>query len=54
VCRALGVRAFEAGPPVEPGVPLCFPLDREGPVMALKSGNFGSEDFYLRCRKMLA
>jgi uncharacterized protein YgbK (DUF1537 family) len=48
VCRRLGIRALEVGLPIEPGVPYCFPLDGPVDVTVLKSGNFGSEDFYLR------
>jgi uncharacterized protein YgbK (DUF1537 family) len=46
VCRALGVRLFAAGRNIQPGVPLCFPLEGPPIPMALKSGNFGTEDFY--------
>ena len=31
---------------IQPGVPLCFPLEGLSVPMALKSGNFGAEDFY--------
>ncbi|MFO8008171.1 MAG: nucleotide-binding domain containing protein, partial [Candidatus Brocadiia bacterium] len=48
VCRALDVRALEVGLPIEPGVPYCFPLGRPGLLVVLKSGNFGSKDFYRR------
>lgn len=46
ICRALGIRGFAVGRNIQPGVPLCFPLDGACIPMALKSGNFGSEDFY--------
>lgn len=46
VCRALGIRAFAVGSNIQPGVPLCYPLESACVPMALKSGNFGSEDFY--------
>lgn len=46
VCRALGTRGFAVGRNIQPGVPLCFPLEGACIPMALKSGNFGSEDFY--------
>jgi len=48
VCRRLGIRSLEVGLPIEPGVPYCFPLDGPQTITVLKSGNFGSEDFYLR------
>lgn len=45
VCRALGIRALEILGNIDPGVPLC----RAGSLlMVLKSGNFGSSDFYLK------
>ena len=46
ICRALGIRAFAVDRNIQPGVPLCLPLERLSVPMALKSGNFGSEDFY--------
>ncbi|MFW5870806.1 MAG: nucleotide-binding domain containing protein, partial [Candidatus Sumerlaeota bacterium] len=50
VCRTLGVSGFEVGLPIDPGVPYCFPLDRPDLMIVLKSGNFGSRDFYTRVR----
>lgn len=46
VGAALGIEAVEVGLNVAPGVPYTFPLDGKGPVMVLKSGNFGGVDFY--------
>jgi len=54
VCRRLGIRSLEVGLPIEPGVPYCFPLDGPQAITVLKSGNFGSEDFYLRVLERLA
>ncbi|MEO8667308.1 MAG: 3-oxo-tetronate kinase [Bauldia sp.] len=49
VVAALGVRAFEIGPEIDPGVPWVLSRGAERPVaMALKSGNFGSDDFFLK------
>lgn len=48
VCRHLALQALEVGLPIEPGVPFCFPLERPGLALVLKSGNFGSPDFYAR------
>jgi len=48
VCARTGLRALEVGLPVEPGVPYCFPASRPNLMVVLKSGNFGSEDFYQR------
>jgi uncharacterized protein YgbK (DUF1537 family) len=48
VVEALGVRALSIGPEIDPGVP--WTLSRSGPAMALalKSGNFGAPDFFLK------
>ncbi len=48
VCARAGFSAFEVGLPVEPGVPYCFPASHPDLMVVLKSGNFGSEDFYRR------
>lgn len=52
VCRRLGVSALEVGLPIDPGVPYCFPIERPGIVMALKSGNFGARQFYLKVQHL--
>ncbi|HEX8139197.1 MAG TPA: 3-oxo-tetronate kinase [Pyrinomonadaceae bacterium] len=46
LCRRLELGALHTGPNVEPGVPLCFSLGRFKLPVVLKSGNFGSPDFY--------
>jgi uncharacterized protein YgbK (DUF1537 family) len=46
LCRALGIRAFRVGRNIQPGVPICYPAGAWNFPMVLKSGNFGSEDFY--------
>jgi len=48
VCARTGFGALEVGLPVEPGVPYCFPASHSDLMVVLKSGNFGSADFYLR------
>ncbi|MEM9277211.1 MAG: nucleotide-binding domain containing protein, partial [Pseudomonadota bacterium] len=45
VVTALGVRTMEIGPEIAPGVPALKDADRDL-VLALKSGNFGSERFF--------
>jgi 3-dehydrotetronate 4-kinase len=45
VVSALGLTAVEIGPEIDPGVPVL--VTPEGTLaMALKSGNFGAEDFF--------
>ena len=53
VCRALQLEALEVGKPIDPGVPCCFSLGRDGLILALKSGNFGSVDFYARAAEIM-
>jgi uncharacterized protein YgbK (DUF1537 family) len=52
VVRALGVSGLRIGPEIDPGVPWTTALQavREGAplALALKSGNFGSDDFFLK------
>ncbi|MNY68473.1 hypothetical protein D3C86_2062430 [compost metagenome] len=45
VTQALDVKAFHIGPQIAPGVPWVRAID--APLsLALKSGNFGSDDFF--------
>ena len=48
--QALGVTQMQIGPQIDPGVPWCYArADIDGGVglhVALKSGNFGSDDFF--------
>ncbi|WP_223420846.1 3-oxo-tetronate kinase [Tateyamaria pelophila] len=52
VIEGLGLDQLEIGPEIDPGVPAL----RTGPdlVVALKSGNFGAEDFFEKANKVLA
>lgn len=51
VVTGLGLDVLEIGPEIDPGVPAL----RAGPdlVVALKSGNFGAEDFFEKATKVL-
>ena len=51
VTRALGVDRLRIGPEIAPGVPWCF--TGAGHALALKSGNFGSVDFFAEAFAML-
>ena len=45
--QALGVTRLDIGPEIAPGVPWCAATsDGNGIALALKSGNFGTEDFF--------
>jgi uncharacterized protein YgbK (DUF1537 family) len=48
VVGALGVRALEIGPEIDPGVPWTRSVGAPDVALALKSGNFGAPDFFLR------
>ncbi|MCA3370567.1 MAG: four-carbon acid sugar kinase family protein [Roseomonas sp.] len=47
VVQRLGVTALRIGPEIDPGVPWTFAVPR-GLHLALKSGNFGARDFFLK------
>lgn len=50
VVKALGIKAFHIGPQIAPGVPWVRAVDM--PVsLALKSGNFGNEDFFFAAQE---
>jgi uncharacterized protein YgbK (DUF1537 family) len=49
VVEALGVRQLRIGQEIDPGVPWTESADSEKPIaLALKSGNFGTEDFFTK------
>jgi uncharacterized protein YgbK (DUF1537 family) len=48
VLDAIGVKTLGFGGEIEPGVPWTYSLDPEGFHLALKSGNFGSVDFFAK------
>ena len=51
---ALGVTSFRIGPEIDPGVPVLVAEDGSGLGMALKSGNFGAEDFFAKALDLLS
>ena len=53
VVEALGVRALAIGPEIDPGVPWTLAVGGEPFWLALKSGNFGSRDFFAKATEML-
>ena len=52
VCKALGFKSFKVGKEVAPGVPILTPYSDENIKIVLKSGNFGSKDFFSLALKM--
>jgi len=53
VVQALGIRALRIGPQIDPGIPATLSLDEPRLALALKSGNFGAEDFFLKAIERL-
>jgi 3-dehydrotetronate 4-kinase len=53
VVGGLGVRALRIGPQIDPGVPWTCTLGEKPMLLALKSGNFGSEDFFSRAFELV-
>ncbi len=53
VAEALEVRALAIGPEIDPGVPWTRALGTESVWLALKSGNFGSDNFFARATAAL-
>jgi uncharacterized protein YgbK (DUF1537 family) len=48
VVGALGIRVLRIGPQIDPGVPWTESLDAPPIALALKSGNFGGEEFFTK------
>jgi uncharacterized protein YgbK (DUF1537 family) len=53
VVNSLGIKALEIGPEIDPGVPWTRAVGRDL-VLALKSGNFGAPDFFVKAWERLA
>jgi uncharacterized protein YgbK (DUF1537 family) len=53
VAAALGLRRLRIGTEIDPGVPWTLHLGEPVLHLAFKSGNFGSEDFFLKALKAL-
>ena len=48
VVGALGIKGLRIGPPIDPGVPWTTSLGEPPLALALKSGNFGAPDFFIK------
>lgn len=53
VVQGLGIASLEIGPEIDPGVPWTRAVGRDL-VLALKSGNFGGRDFFLKAWNKLS
>src|SRR4051794_11620619 len=54
VVQALGITGLRIGRQIDPGVPWTVSLGDPKLALALKSGNFGAEDFFLRAFDVLS
>ena len=52
--QALGIAQLQIGPQIDPGVPWCHAPSSGGVHITLKSGNFGTEDFFSKAFTVLA
>jgi uncharacterized protein YgbK (DUF1537 family) len=53
VVLGLGIRTLEIGPEIDPGVPWTRVIDGPEMAVALKSGNFGASDFFVKAWSLL-
>ncbi|MBB3458278.1 uncharacterized protein YgbK (DUF1537 family) [Rhizobium sp. BK313] len=53
VINSLGVKALSIGPEIDPGVPWTRSVHGPDVTLALKSGNFGAPDFFLKAWSVL-
>ena len=54
VMQSLGVGGLRVGAEIDPGVPWTASIGEPALLLALKSGNFGAEDFFTRAFGKLA
>ncbi len=53
VVQALGISTLKIGPQIDPGVPWTATQGAQPILLALKSGNFGSRDFFVKALNQL-
>ncbi|TKT74426.1 3-oxo-tetronate kinase [Aquamicrobium sp. LC103] len=53
IVNALGAKAVAIGPEIDPGVPWVVSIGGTRVSLALKSGNFGSDDFFVKTWNMV-
>ena len=53
VVQALGIEMLQIGPQIAPGVPWTTSVGEPRLALALKSGNFGGDEFFLNAIEML-
>ena len=52
--QALEISQMQIGPQIDPGVPWCFAPNHDAGHLTLKSGNFGTPDFFTKAFEVLA
>jgi uncharacterized protein YgbK (DUF1537 family) len=53
VVQALGVKGLQIGAQIDPGVPATVSIGPEPFALALKSGNFGAPDFFMKALRAM-
>ncbi len=53
VAKILGIRELRIGPEIDPGVPWTIRVEEPHMLLAFKSGNFGSRDFFRKAVEMI-
>jgi uncharacterized protein YgbK (DUF1537 family) len=53
VVQALGIEALRIGAQIDPGVPWTLSVGDRPVALALKSGNFGADDFFIKAFRVL-
>jgi uncharacterized protein YgbK (DUF1537 family) len=53
VVHALGVKGLQIGAQIDPGVPATVSIGRQPFALALKSGNFGAPDFFIKALRAM-
>jgi uncharacterized protein YgbK (DUF1537 family) len=53
VVQGLGIETLQIGPQIDPGVPACLAIGTPKLALALKSGNFGMADFFMKALDVL-
>jgi uncharacterized protein YgbK (DUF1537 family) len=52
--QALNISQMQIGPQIDPGVPWCYAPQHAAGHLTLKSGNFGTPDFFTKALKLLS
>ncbi|MBX3062728.1 MAG: four-carbon acid sugar kinase family protein [Anaerolineae bacterium] len=53
VCQRLGIKGLQIYEEIQPGLPICLSLEAPPTLLVLKSGSFGSSDFFAKAIQRL-